>query len=41
MRVGGAVVVGGGISSEPNRSTTGTAAGAGDGLGAWVRDKRG
>jgi hypothetical protein len=38
--VGGAVVVGGGISSEPKRSTTG-AAGAGVGLGACVRDRRG
>lgn len=32
--------MGGGISSEPKRSTTG-AAGAGEGLGACVRDKRG
>jgi len=38
--VGGAVVMGGGISSEPKRSTTG-AAGAGEGLGACVRDRRG
>lgn len=40
MAVGGAVVVGGGISSDPNKSTTG-AAGAGEGLGTCVRDKRG
>jgi len=38
--VGGAVVVGGGISSDPKRSTTG-AAGAGEGLGACVRERRG
>ena len=39
-RVGGAVVMGGGISSEPNRSTTGAGA-AGDGLGACVRESSG
>jgi hypothetical protein len=38
--VGGAVVVGEGISSEPNRSTT-AGAGAGEGLGACVRERRG
>jgi hypothetical protein len=38
--VGGAVVVGGGISSDPKRSTTGAAV-AGEGLGACVRDRSG
>lgn len=35
------MVIGGGASSDPNRSTTGAAAGAEDGLGACVRDKSG
>jgi hypothetical protein len=38
--VGGAVVIGGARSSEPNKSTTG-AAGAGEGLAACVRERRG
>lgn len=40
VRAGGAVVIGGGMSSDPNRSTTGAGA-AGDGLGACVRDNNG
>lgn len=38
---GGAVVTGGGTSSDPNRSTMGAAAGAGEGFGACVRDSKG